>query len=320
MQTSTTSSAHPSRDHELPRAAGPGPMLRPQYHFRSRAAGALDAWWVPRLLRAAEHLPLNTVDPKRFAELDQHHWGDTQLTPNQILEHTRLINAADTRFPIILDADGRIMDGMHRVCRAVLDGQSSLPARQFTTDPEPDVLDTGPDKLPYPRTILARLAETDLTAFQNYRTNPDLARYQGWEVVDDEAAREFLRQMSEEPFLAAGQWSQLAVYDWQSQRLIGDIGLCKRQNELEIGYTLHHEFHGQGYASEAVQMALALCLDEHPDLETVVAYTDPQNAPSIRLLERVGFQRSANRDADGDQCFVLNLTGYYYPISFTGRL
>ena len=39
-----------------------------------------------------------------------------------------------------------------------------------------------------PRLYVRRLCEADLDAFQHYRTNHELARYQGWSVTDDEAA------------------------------------------------------------------------------------------------------------------------------------
>ena len=61
----------------------------------------------------------------------------------------RLTDEADLSFPIILDKDGRVMDGMHRVCRAVREGIGRLPAVRFVANPEPDFIDCEPDELPY---------------------------------------------------------------------------------------------------------------------------------------------------------------------------
>jgi hypothetical protein len=61
----------------------------------------------------------------------------------------KLVNAADIRYPIILDKDGRVMDGMHRVCRAILDGVVKIPAVRFEADPDPDFVNCDPDRLPY---------------------------------------------------------------------------------------------------------------------------------------------------------------------------
>ena len=50
------------------------------------------------------------------------------------MEHARLIDAADLSFPIILSADGRVMDGMHRVAKAALPGHETIAAVQFASD------------------------------------------------------------------------------------------------------------------------------------------------------------------------------------------
>jgi hypothetical protein len=41
------------------------------------------------------------------------------------------------------------MDGMHRVCKAVLEGVDRIPAVQFNADPAPDFIDCNPEALPY---------------------------------------------------------------------------------------------------------------------------------------------------------------------------
>jgi hypothetical protein len=50
---------------------------------------------------------------------------------------------------VILGSDGRVMDGMHRVVRAVLDGRTTIRAVRFVVDPEPDHRNCLPDDLPY---------------------------------------------------------------------------------------------------------------------------------------------------------------------------
>ncbi len=55
----------------------------------------------------------------------------------------------DLSYPIILGADGRVMDGMHRIARAILDGHETIIALQFDVHPEPDYKDCRPGDLPY---------------------------------------------------------------------------------------------------------------------------------------------------------------------------
>ena len=61
----------------------------------------------------------------------------------------KLIEQADLDHPIILSADGRVMDGMHRICKAWMCGNKTIKAVQFETDPTPDHVDKHLDDLPY---------------------------------------------------------------------------------------------------------------------------------------------------------------------------
>lgn len=126
-------------------------MVRPQYHFRPSSEGLL-AWDVHRLVGLCKDLPVRQVKLSAITEIDEDHWyahGKVIPTCRSIIEHCSLIDEADLTFPIILDQNGRLMDGMHRVCKALLQGESSILAVQFEKDPEPDYVDCDPDKLPY---------------------------------------------------------------------------------------------------------------------------------------------------------------------------
>jgi hypothetical protein len=69
--------------------------------------------------------------------------------PCALLGHVRLIEEADLSYPIILSASGAVMDGMHRVAKAMREGRSRIEAVQFDEDPEPDHVGLGPHDLPY---------------------------------------------------------------------------------------------------------------------------------------------------------------------------
>ena len=91
------------------------------------------------------------VEVSSIRELDEPYWygQDTVPTCRSIAEHAKLIAETDLEFPIILSADGRVMDGMHRAAKAVVQNVSRLPAKQFKQDPEPDYVGVDPDDLPY---------------------------------------------------------------------------------------------------------------------------------------------------------------------------
>lgn len=125
--------------------------IRPQYHLR-RTADGIDAFEVRRLIELSKELPVKMIDPESLAELDLDHWyfhTKSNPTPRSFLEHMRLVLAADITYPIILDQRGCVMDGMHRVVKALLDGVAAVPAVQFIEDPTPDYVRCDPDMLPY---------------------------------------------------------------------------------------------------------------------------------------------------------------------------
>lgn len=80
-------------------------------------------------------------------EIDENYWGE--MTCRKVAEHARLIQECDLSFPIILSSDGRVMDGMHRVLKALKQGESSIRAVRFKIDPEPDYVGVRPEDLPY---------------------------------------------------------------------------------------------------------------------------------------------------------------------------
>lgn len=128
-----------------------GGMIRPQYHFRPSKEGLL-AWNVGRLIALSEGLQVQCIELSRVEEIDENHWYafDGKLpTCRSILDHLTLIEKADLAFPIILDADGRLMDGMHRICKAIRRGDTHIQAVQFPETPKPDYVGWRPEDLPY---------------------------------------------------------------------------------------------------------------------------------------------------------------------------
>jgi hypothetical protein len=87
------------------------------------------------------------VPLRALRELDEP-WSEPQ-TWRELVEHLKLLDEADLSFPIILSADGSIMDGRHRMAKAAREGRSELVAVQFEEDPEADHVGRGPDDLPY---------------------------------------------------------------------------------------------------------------------------------------------------------------------------
>lgn len=128
------------------RGVSPDRPLRKQYHFRPGDSG-LRAWDVDRLVQLTSKVTPQSVPLSSIRELDEPYWGP--MTPRDVGEHARLIDECDLNHPIILSSDGRVMDGMHRVLKAVAQGESHIMAVRFDADPEPDYVGVKPEDLPY---------------------------------------------------------------------------------------------------------------------------------------------------------------------------
>lgn len=125
--------------------------MRKQYHFRPSERGLL-AWDVDRLVALTKNFPRIQVPLTAIRELDEPYWfgaGNRDATCRTVVQHAQFIAEADLGFPIILSSDGRVMDGMHRVGKALLAGMASIEAVQFQNDPEPDYVGVAPEELPY---------------------------------------------------------------------------------------------------------------------------------------------------------------------------
>ncbi len=64
----------------------------------------------------------------------------------EVVRHAQRILEADAELPVILSADGHVLDGMHRISRALLDGLATVPAQRLVVDPDPDWLRSDPDR------------------------------------------------------------------------------------------------------------------------------------------------------------------------------
>lgn len=123
---------------------------------------------------------------------------------------------------------------------------------------------------------------------------PEVYIYQGFRPETADDAVEFVRMSSEEPDTPDTRF-QVAVCLRETGKLIGDIGLrfLEDGKQVEIGYTIHPLYHGNGYGKEAVRAAIDYLfwdLKKH----RVTASIDPDNYKSIRLCESLGMRKEAH--------------------------
>lgn len=139
-----------------------------------------------------------------------------------------------------------------------------------------------------PRVLLRRMGASDAERFAEYRADSELARYQGWSPMSAAEARAFVDEMQHAPAFLEGAWLQIAIAELPHGGIVGDVGFCSRAGgEVEVGFTLRRQSHGQGLATEALQAFTAAVLRQ-PGVNCIVGVVDARNMSSIRVLERLG--------------------------------
>jgi len=104
---------------------------------------------------------------------------------------------------------------------------------------------------------------------------------------------------------AFGVW---VIIERESATVVGDIGFTGppgADRTVEIGYSVVPDRRGRGYATEAARALVDWALSQ-PQVGVLVAGCDQENAPSIRILERIGFIRTG--DTNGQLRWRLDIT------------
>jgi hypothetical protein len=110
-----------------------------EYHNRTFEGRRL-SWDVARLRALTAGLEPAQVPIASIFEFDEVYWFDTDFRPTcrAVMEHAQRIEAADLADPILLAPDGYLIDGMHRVAKAVLCGLDVIPAVRLLEYPLAD--------------------------------------------------------------------------------------------------------------------------------------------------------------------------------------
>ena len=89
---------------------------------------------------------------------------------------------------------------------------------------------------------------------------------------------------------------------------IGVVSFIKRDylKNYDVGYALLPQFQGQGFAFEATKEILRTMIRE-PEHSKILATTLPENAESIKLLQRLGFQFVEEMEIENERLNVYSV-------------
>jgi RimJ/RimL family protein N-acetyltransferase len=142
------------------------------------------------------------------------------------------------------------------------------------------------------RLALRWLTSADVPALYEIFSDPDVTRYWSSAPLPDLVAAEALLTEIHEAFARRTllQWGIARPAD---DRVVGTCtlaGLTPEHRRAELGFALERRQWGRGYMAEALPAVVGFAFDQL-GLHRLEADVDPQNHPSIRALQRLGFRR-----------------------------
>jgi RimJ/RimL family protein N-acetyltransferase len=147
------------------------------------------------------------------------------------------------------------------------------------------------------RLLLRPYSVDDLDALHDLERRAETARYLYNEPLTREAAMALLdRRRNMVAIDDDGDDLALVVTLKGIGQLIGHVMLRRTSREHrqgEVGYVLHPDHQGHGYATEASTLLLRLGFEEL-GLHRIVGRLDGRNAASAAVLERLGMRREAH--------------------------
>ncbi|WP_187432525.1 GNAT family N-acetyltransferase [Agromyces mariniharenae] len=193
-----------------------------------------------------------------------------------------------------------LLDDPGRPAAAAADGP---PALRFPYDAAP----LTEEPLRTERLVLRPLEASDAAEVYEYQRIPEVLRYLPWPMRERaEAYAHTARRAAGRVLAADGDFVFFAAILPGSaadepaagarDRLIGDFMIrvsSVQHAQLELGWVLHPDVQGRGYAREAAA-ALRDFAFEHLNPHRVQAFLDARNAASAALCERLGMRREAS--------------------------
>jgi RimJ/RimL family protein N-acetyltransferase len=147
------------------------------------------------------------------------------------------------------------------------------------------------------RLLLRPYSSGDFEALYAMRSSPELARYLYWSPqTEDEVRASLARKIASTSIRSEDDVLALAAEHRETGTVVADVilHLISREHGLaEVGYIVHPDHLGRGYATEATRPLLAIAF-EALGLHRVIGRTEARNSGSARVLEKLGMRLEAH--------------------------
>lgn len=138
----------------------------------------------------------------------------------------------------------------------------------------------------------------DAEAFFALNSHPQVMRFTGESPLESlDAARIAIADYPDFETVGYGRWGCVLK---ETQSIIGFCGLkyLPDLDEVDVGFRFLPEYWGRGLATEACDASLVFAFNTL-HLERVIGLVLPENAASIRVLEKVGMHADGRVIYDG---------------------
>ena len=147
------------------------------------------------------------------------------------------------------------------------------------------------------RLLLRDFRDDDFKAVHAYATDLDVVRYMTWGPNSEAETREFLERAQSHIENEPRVGFELAVIRGEPEELIGGIGLHVDGSKAMLGYCFARSAWGQGFATEAARVLVDFGFRSQ-GLHRIWACCDPENAGSIRVLQKLGMRQEGHLKHD----------------------
>ena len=146
------------------------------------------------------------------------------------------------------------------------------------------------------RLTLRPYSERDISSLIDLLTNPEVtSTFMVPEMESRSCAEELVRKLI--VFSQPDDTKHLEYGIYLSEKLIGFINDCGAEDdEIEIGYVIHPQYQGHGYATEAVHTVIAELREM--GFRKVTAGYFSENTASLRVMEKCGMQKTTITDEE----------------------
>lgn len=140
------------------------------------------------------------------------------------------------------------------------------------------------------RCRLREMTEDDLEALYEIYAGKGITQYMEGLFKNPEDEREYITNYRKYvyEFYEYGMW---IIEEKESGKIIGRAGVDPHGEENELGYVIAKPWQRQGFAYEVCSAILEYMWRTQPGCREIFSRVHPENIASVRLLEKLGFEK-----------------------------